>query len=305
MSVPVTISVCQPSEWARALWLLQQDLDETARVAQIAQLLARADETPEFFAGLFVAHDSKQLQGCVWLQELTGGVGVLWLPRLAANVGTKVAQELIDATRSFGYSRKLRFIQAVVTFPCVSDSQLLEEVEFEELAMLDYMACDTDAATAPPPLGQFNLTPFQPQQREELSTLIEATYEETLDCPEMDDVRSLDEILSGYEATGNSGTSHWFVARENELPVACLLLADHGNGDFELVYVGVARSARGRQLGALLTSFALFVANSHDAHRLLLAVDSRNHPAIRIYEQLGFEVLSRREVWMWQPGIDS
>jgi ribosomal protein S18 acetylase RimI-like enzyme len=57
---------------------------------------------------------------------------------------------------------------------------------------------------------------------------------------------------------------------------------------------------RGRGWGAAFTELALWLGRQAAAERVVLAVDSANEPAIRMYQSLGFFEFARRAVWIRQ-----
>src|SRR5262249_26485200 len=74
--------------------------------------------------------------------------------------------------------------------------------------------------------------------------VLQRTYEETLDCPEVGGVRTIAEVLEGHRAQGTSGSANWWLARLGGQPAGVLVLADLG-GEWELAYMGGGAAARG------------------------------------------------------------
>ena len=74
-------------------------------------------------------------------------------------------------------------------------------------------------------------------------------------------------------------------------------------GAFDLTYLGIAPNFRGRRLGAELVKFARRYAKNAGAKTLLLSVDSRNEPALRLYRTLEFQASGERSVFLaqWPP----
>jgi ribosomal protein S18 acetylase RimI-like enzyme len=131
-----------------------------------------------------------------------------------------------------------------------------------------------------------------------LAALLEQTYIGTLDCPSLDGVRPMHDVLEGYKAQGQHSRGDWYFVQEYGVDVGALILTEHpGFGNWELVYMGVAPAARGRRHGDRITRFALDVAARRGAERLVLAVDQANAPALRAYERAGFVAWDRRIVY--------
>ena len=79
-----------------------------------------------------------------------------------------------------------------------------------------------------------------------------------------------------------------------------LLVNLHPERDLlEIVYLGVVPEARGQGLGQAIVQFAVSGARS-ERRPIVLAVDSRNHVAQRIYSRWGFVELTVQSVHIWQ-----
>ena len=116
--------------------------------------------------------------------------------------------------------------------------------------------------------------------------------------PELEGVRSLDDVIAGHRATGRFVPHRWRLGRVPDEPgtAVVLLLSDIPDRDvWEVVYLGLTPPARGRGLGRAAIAHALELAHPH-ASRLELAVDIRNSPATRLYESVGFIPFDRRSV---------
>jgi GNAT superfamily N-acetyltransferase len=116
--------------------------------------------------------------------------------------------------------------------------------------------------------------------------------------PELEGVRSLDDIIESHRATGRFIPGRWqlgYVAGEPESAVVLLLSEIPDRDAWEVVYLGLTPSARGRGIGRAAIEYALDLARPH-VPRLELAVDDRNHPATRLYQAAGFVLFDRRSV---------
>src|SRR5208337_2696888 len=108
-------------------------------------------------------------------------------------------------------------------------------------------------------------------------------YTSSLDMPELEGVRSLADIIEGHRSTGRFVPERW---RLGQVP---------GDPDRAVVLLGLTVSARGCGLGLAAIAHALDLARPH-VSRLELAVDTRNLPALRLYESAGFVSFDRRSV---------
>jgi len=79
-----------------------------------------------------------------------------------------------------------------------------------------------------------------------------------------------------------------FVALEDETVIGtCGVVPTHA-GEFEVVKLAVASSARGRGIGRQLVSACLAHARQLGARRVVLISNSRLVSALRLYERVGF-----------------
>ena len=128
------------------------------------------------------------------------------------------------------------------------------------------------------------------------------TYEQTFDCPEVNGVRTIDEIIAGHQAQGKHDPQRWWLAFEAGQPVGTLLLTELPESrEWDLSYVGIVPEARRRGLGRQLVCRALREAWAGKASQLTLSVDVRNQPARKLYRALGFESYEAAR-FFWQSG---
>ena len=125
---------------------------------------------------------------------------------------------------------------------------------------------------------------------------MDASYEATLDCPELCGLRGTSEILASHKSVGVMDRSLWWVVTERGEPKGCAIFAPcPAQRGFELVYVGLAPGLRGRGIGRSLLNLGIAsCAAISPAWSMTCAVDERNAPAIRMYESLGFRSFAKR-----------
>ncbi len=176
---------------------------------------------------------------------------------------------------------------------------LLRDAGFQPMATLLYLLCPQSEMPAERPAGPLEFEPFDPDQQDRLAQLVEATYADTLDCPMLNGLRSMDDTLTGYQSTGVFDPQRWLLVRHEGRDVGCLLLADHPPHDnWELVYMGLVPSARGNRWGQAVVRQAQWLTRQAGRQRLVLAVDAANHPAVAMYTAVGFRTFGRRRVYL-------
>jgi ribosomal protein S18 acetylase RimI-like enzyme len=128
------------------------------------------------------------------------------------------------------------------------------------------------------------------------ATLLE-TYEGTLDCPELNGTRTSAELVPETAQAGEHYLAYDPTRPDNPVGVVSLAVGAEP-GAVDLSYVGVVPSARGRGYGSALVAFAIAEAARHRAGAVIVSVDARNGPALRLYRRHGFVETERRGVWL-------
>jgi len=125
---------------------------------------------------------------------------------------------------------------------------------------------------------------------------LDRSYEQTLDCPELCGLRATSDVLESHRATGQFDPRLWWLLLSAGEISGCLLLNPcPEQSTVELVYVGLARAVRGRQLGRRVLEYGLARACANRAHwEVACAVDDRNTGAKKLYDSLGFKPAARR-----------
>lgn len=126
---------------------------------------------------------------------------------------------------------------------------------------------------------------------------LEASYDQTLDCPELCGMRTTEDVLASHKAAGAFDPALWWLLELNGNPEGCCLMtASPSQRALELVYLGLSPRVRGMGLGKRLLALGIAHAGAHHrAWQVHCAVDQRNEPARRLYERFGFEEVGRRE----------
>ncbi|MCA9303051.1 MAG: GNAT family N-acetyltransferase [Phycisphaerales bacterium] len=129
----------------------------------------------------------------------------------------------------------------------------------------------------------------------QLAAALDASYIDTLDCPELCGKRSTRDVIESHQSAGVFDPNHWYLIEQDHAPVGCCLLSPSPElQTIELVYIGLGPTARGLGLGRMLLNHAIRNARSLGASELSCAVDTRNTPALRIYESMGFTAFDAR-----------
>ncbi|MCY2982761.1 MAG: GNAT family N-acetyltransferase [Planctomycetota bacterium] len=152
-------------------------------------------------------------------------------------------------------------------------------------------------------LGQIDFIPHHTIPSEGWGKLVESTYVETLDVPELNGLRSVENTLAGYASTVCGVPQSWWIVRCNNTDIGCLLLAPTTPGCCELTYVGLQPEWRGKGISRIIMNFARDWALGNAPDGITLAVDLRNLPAIRLYQACGFTTQRFVQAWICFPNM--
>lgn len=292
-----TVSVVPELFRKWALELLWSHLNPATREQLLASITAESETySGDYWAGL-VGHEAL---GVAWAQFHRGNVASIHGPRVVS-ADPVADRRLLDAASAQASRQGIKIIQALKEVDDICGIGALAVGGFEHVADLLYMVCDESAFPTRSPVSPLRFESFSPEAEPRLRKMIEATYQGSLDCPAVDGVRTVDEVLEGYRATGVFDPARWLLvsasggSQLSAQDIGCLLLADHPQQDqFELIYMGVCPEARGWGYGVEIVRQAQWMAHQAHRRRLVLAVDAANDPGVRMYAAAGFQSFARK-----------
>lgn len=238
------------------------------------------------------AREHDRLVAAVTAQIMLGKQAFVQSPKIV-DASEKTLPQLWSKLESLLQARGVDYVQAIL--PPDIDSSPLERVGLATIARLSFLSVRVVDST--PPETDLQFETYRESEAARLRDLVERTYVDSADCPAVEGMRSLDDVLDGYRGAGNYDPSNWFfVTRDNE-DVGCLLLADHpANQQFELVYMGLVAPARGQGLGATLAEMAKAKTAAAGRNQIFVSVDTQNQPALQAYTRCGFRTIQEQHV---------
>ncbi|MBM3998143.1 MAG: GNAT family N-acetyltransferase [Planctomycetes bacterium] len=296
----VTRRVAPFAEWDAAVRLLgacESDGDGSGR--EVRSVVGGSLFAP---GGLRVAVRDERMVGAILIQPTSGAVAFLWPPRLVPGEPESTARALIEDCLHWAFDQSVRIVQACVEPSDERAASRLETASFLLVAEIEYLTAPTwnraDMALHAADRLEF-VSVSDASALDLLGRVIERTYGDSRDCPRLDGLRSIDEVLDGYRSTGVYRPDWWRIVLRRREPVGCLLLADHPAADqVELMYMGIVPEHRGKGLARDLVIQAHRVACEAGRSRIVLAVDRANDAARAAYRGAGFESWGRRVVWV-------
>ncbi|MFH1745932.1 MAG: GNAT family N-acetyltransferase [Planctomycetota bacterium] len=198
--------------------------------------------------------------------------------------------------------RKLNYVQALLLPEARGQRELLRATGFQHLAPLVYLERAVRYPWVPPPqVDESEWISFNKDSYDSFAATLLATYQDSLDCPELSGLRSIEDIIAGHQSSGVFDPAMWELLRLDGTCAGCLLLSPLAKTpSVEVVYMAVVPGYRRRGLGGMLLRRALQLCRQSRARTLTLVVDDRNAPAKALYQCFAFEPTARREAWLYR-----
>jgi ribosomal protein S18 acetylase RimI-like enzyme len=285
-------------DWAPALRLIFQHLPPTEREQRCANalhLLQRGELDPH---GFFILRGPSGLRGALVCLPVPGRSALIWPPGVAGAPRAPVEDALMVHAVAWLRQRGVKLAQTLLDPDEAALAAPLQRHGFAAVTRLWYMRHDLQI-----PIHQLD-TPARLDYRPfddgaEFRQTLARTYAQTQDCPEVNGVRTIDEVLEGHRAQGVFDPQRWWLAVDGGQPVGVLIVTEMPeSGDWEVAYMGVVPEARRRGFGREILLKALCEARAADVPAVTLSVDARNQSAWDLYRGLGFEPFDQRLVYL-------
>jgi GNAT superfamily N-acetyltransferase len=250
---------------------------------------------------LFGAYRAGRLVSAAAAVESPGASAMIFAPfegltPLREDAGVAVLERLKEAA----WDRSIKLLQVLFKPEATALARLLDRAGFVYLTRLLYLQREAKGATPSGAIcADFTWLPFSKEHEDLFLTALSASYVQSLDCPELIGIRTPREVLEGHRATGIHDPYLWWVALRGAEVVGVLLLTRvAGQPWMEIVYIGVAASARGKGVSDALLAKAFTLCGQYSAKVMTLAVDRGNTPARRMYDRWGFVQTNTRDAWI-------
>ncbi len=236
---------------------------------------------------------------------LPGATAIVMIPPPGEHSNRLAAQRVITR-RGLDDLRGclLHYAQALLEPEAQPRRDLLLAAGFTHLAPLCYLERATRYPWVDPPASDKLAWLQYTEERHGLfAEVVAATYRDSLDCPELTPLRSVEDALASHRASGRFVPPLWQVLERDGRPAGCVLCSLHHPGELlEIVYMGVVPALRRQGVGALLLRKAFALSREAGARRVTVVVDGRNTPAQRLYERFAFGVVGQRDAYLYHYG---
>jgi mycothiol synthase len=286
-----TVAAARPDEFAAAIELVFHGGPTT-------DALRALDEGTLDSSGLLVVRDESGVAAATLAAMLPDGGAVVWPPRSRTH-SDDLTDLLAEQAVAWLRDRGAKTAQALLAPEEMAAGRPLLANGFRHVTTLWYLRhfLDMPAAVLGAP-ARLELSTYAQTDPAQFREALAQTYEGTLDFPELNGVRTPDEVLAGYQNDGFD-PDRWWIAFAQSQPAGVLLVNPAPDwGGWEIEYVGVVPTARRRGYASELVRLALIEAKAAGVPYVSIAVDARNEPARELYRCLGFEPFDRREVFL-------
>ena len=134
--------------------------------------------------------------------------------------------------------------------------------------------------------------------RDIFNHLLLESFEGTLDFPELNALRTVEEAIAVFYS-GQPDLQRWWIICYQDQPCAILIINDGAEPDhWQLSYLGVRPELRRKGHGRSAMALVLDAAWQAGVTAISLLVDGRNHPAFRLYLGLGFRRNGYRNLYL-------
>lgn len=290
----VACRAARADEVRDALRLLLSTAGRLAADSQVADFLRFTAQRSMDLHDLWVAVRDGRVAWATLPLRSQGRTMLLLVPDMASDPAVAVA--LVEAVCTHFASRGVTMAQSLLDLGTPVAHTLVDRCGFQSMAELHYLQVDVRRAQ-PVETPGIRWETYATETHATFAETITMTYEDSLDCPALNGLREIDDVIEGHKATGEFHPDLWLLARDamsNE-PLAVLLLALLPEQESaEIVYLGVCPTARRRGLGRTLVRVALATAKARGATKLTLTVDSANASALRLYHAHGMQHVCSR-----------
>jgi len=225
----------------------------------------------------------------------------LWslLPAVVSGEPKSTMRRIFEKLNDVAIKTKMLSIMILADYQQSADETLLNEFGYEKLSEL--LNLNSQRIVFPETFSSSRLRfrEYQNENWQEMVALVEKTYQNTLDFPQLCGLVPTHEILKGYQESHVFDPSLWFFVEDESQVIGALLLTQlEEKQHLELTYLGLTPEFRGKGLSHELVRFTQFLARRRNNDYVLVSVDKNNIPALNIYLHNGFHLHDQKEIFV-------
>ncbi len=301
---PFTIAPASARDLRTVLRIVFAEPRQTAEALeqQVSAFIQYARELSLSLDRLWLATaGGRRLSACACL-ESPGRTAVLLLPSGAAPCADHtVFHALVEAAVQDQSARGTRLLQCLLEPGDDWSCSALKSAGFRDLTTLLYLERH-GGQPSPVPVNpvesagrQCQWMTYDAECHADFTTLISATYRDSLDCRGLSGLRDIEDVVAGHKSAGRFDPRRWLLLKFNNIAVGCILFGENPlRSAIDLVYMGVHPAFRGRGLGRYILNYGLTLPQNAGFAAVTVAVDHENTPALALYAAGGFTETHRR-----------
>ena len=198
LSDPLRIEPAKPGQRQKALQLLQLG------PAHIERLLSAAFSGEVDMDGLFLARRGDQLVGAARGQPTPGNLAFCWPPQITNDEPEQTAQ-MLQAAVDHPRLRGTGLSQAILPPSDILHALRLSRAGYKHLADLAYLVSEQETFPTSEPTGELTFTTSPRDDDSRIRHVIEHSYINTLDCPELEQLATSTMSCSAIAAPESIG----------------------------------------------------------------------------------------------------
>src|SRR5438876_1297068 len=187
-------------ELVHALRLAFQHHPTEQREARVANALRLISQGEFDTAGVFVYRNGQQIDGAMICMPVAGASGLVWPPQCRPSPRRKLQEDaLVAAGTCWLRQRGAKLGQSLLH---VQESHLgvpLERNGFRHITSLWYLRHDL-SQTAGHRSDRLAYQTYDSCDQKLFHDVLLRSYQETLDCPEVNGVRTMEEVVTGHRS---------------------------------------------------------------------------------------------------------
>ena len=245
------ISTVVPELRPTALRLLFARFPVEEQQSRLTEALRSADRGSLNLDGLLLATEDDRSVGAALTMHQRDGVTLVWPPVLTCQTTDAKAVEdaLMRRICDDVDQASSKLAQALLDPDDVVEMQLLQRHGFEHLADMFFIArtlTPNDFEWTPND-GEFDHEVFTEENADRFGSVIEQTYQGSLDCPFLNGFRNGADALVSHRLSGCFDPAGWRLYQIGSKDVGVFLMNEHPEQDaVELVYFGIVPEYRGQ-----------------------------------------------------------
>ncbi|MDR1384554.1 MAG: GNAT family N-acetyltransferase [Planctomycetaceae bacterium] len=221
------------------------------------------------------------------------------LPTIIAGEPKLTFQGMFKKLIDFSIATDACLIMLLADYQQSADETLLKIFQFQKISNLLYLNSQRVEFPEQFPAKQLTFREYANDYWEEMVTLVEQTYQKTLDFPQLAGLVPTSQILKSYQESHVFEPSLWFFIEYESQVIGALLLTQLEECQYlELTYLGLILEFRGRGFSREIVQFAQFIAKQRDNELIIVSADQNNIPAINTYLRCGFRLHDQKEIYV-------